>query len=194
MVEQCGKVHNWSDEAKVNAASLNLRDTAHTWSILYFRKTKNPESWATFKEAFLERFHRRTTISDKQALLSKLRQKPTKLVDFMDRIDLTLLDIPKFSSEKGSTYFFLQGILPGVKKFIKSNKDLKEKEDFLSASHAWERANPCTPPPLLINSMNPETTEMDNYEPEDADEVDAINSLAESLNTLFRRRKRKFPR
>jgi len=36
MVEQCGKVHNWSNKAKVNAASLNLRDTAHTWSILYF--------------------------------------------------------------------------------------------------------------------------------------------------------------
>jgi len=88
MVEQCSKVHNWSDEAKVNAASLNLRDTAHTWSILYFRKTKKPESWAAFKEAFLERFHHRMMISDKQALLSKLKQKLTESVDdFMDRID-----------------------------------------------------------------------------------------------------------
>jgi len=136
-------------------------------------------------------------ILDKQALLSKLRQKLTESVDdFMDRIDLTLLDIPEFSSEEGSTYFFLQGILPGVKKFIESNKDLKEKEDFLSAGRAWERANPHTPTPLLINSMNPEVNDTENFEPEEADEdeTDAITNLAESLNALFRCRKHRFSR
>jgi len=99
----------------------------------------------------------------------------------------TLLDIPEFSSEEGSMYFFLQGILPGVKKFIESNKDLKEK-DFqcqmrLRKSQSSHRDS----------TINSGATEAENCDSEGADEdEDSIHTLAESLNTLFRRCKRRF--
>jgi len=194
-VERCTRVNNWSDEAKVNAASLNLRDAAQIWSILYFRNTEDPEKWPVFKAAFLERFHRSTSAADKELLLSKLVQRKTENVDtFMDRIDVTLMDVEDFNTEAGSLHFFLKGVLPNIKKAIESNKDLVTKKDYLAAARTFEKANPHTDMTILINTMDASNGINEQEEPDDdldKEEEENLNTIMESLNLLFRQWKRK---
>jgi len=187
MVEQCARINGWNEQAKVNAAMLNLRDTAQAWSVLYFEKMEKEKKtlkWAPFKEAFLERFHRKTTVADKQALLSKLRQRAGENVDdFMDRIDLTISDVEEFDN-KQAVYFFLQGVPPTMKKFLEENKDLKTREDFLNAGRAFEKAHGPTNADALIHSM--ETKD------EDKNKEDLVEAITERLEAMMRRRRNNF--
>ena len=186
MVEQCGMVNGWGEDAKLNAAMLNLRDTAQAWSIIYSDKiTKEGKrlTWVNFKDAFLKRFHRRTTVADKQALLSRLRQRTGESVDdFMDRIDLTISDVDEFDT-KQSIYFFLQGVPTAMKKFLEENKDLITRDDFLNAGRAFEKAHGQANPDALINTLEDKTENPKEMNKE------LIEALADSLDLMMRRRR-----
>ena len=88
MVEQLAAINKWSAEATINVASLNLKQTANTWAVVYFKKNPDVREWAVFKKAFLTSFHRKTTIADKQALISRVKQRRNEGIDdFMDRVE-----------------------------------------------------------------------------------------------------------
>ena len=181
MVEQCGSINRWSHEAMTNAASLNLRDTARTWSQLYFRANIDMTRWLEFKTAFLARFHRKTTLSDKQALISKLKQRSTETVDdFMERIELTILDMDSMFNADSAVYFFLQGVHPNLKKFLEQDKGLLVKKDFLEAGRAYERAHPTHPALSMINAAADSGDELDDPE--------MTTVIEESVAAVLRRR------
>ncbi|MCK5843274.1 MAG: hypothetical protein KAG97_01120 [Victivallales bacterium] len=183
MVEQCGSINRWSHEAMTNAASLNLRDTARTWSQLYFQDYVDMTQWVEFKTAFLARFHRKTTLSDKQALINKLKQRSHETVDdFMERIQLTIMDMDSLFNAESAVYFFLQGVHPGLKKFLEQDKTLLVKKDFLESGRAYERAHPTQPAQSMINAAH------DSDEEEDDPEMTSV--VDEAVAALQRRRAR----
>jgi hypothetical protein len=206
MVEQLAAINKWSSEATINAASLNLRETANTWAVVYFKKHPEVKDWKVFKQAFLERFHRKTTIADKQALISRLKQRPNEGVDdFMDRVHLTLADVDEFDDNQ-AVFFFLQGAKPELKKFLEQNKDLEKDEEFLEAGRAWERANKNALNEAYINALKttedviPHTTSTEPTQSTDGASADAtdteevnssINALTESIQVLLRGRQKR---
>jgi hypothetical protein len=198
MVERCKGVQNWSNQAALNAAALNLRGAAYQWSALYFREAGlgAETDWNGFRTAFIARFHRTTTVTEVQQQLSLLKQKSNESVDdFMDRIDTAMYELSGFNISQ-SVHFFLAGALPNLKSFLEANDLLETKEQFRKAARSWEIANVSRQRRQELSALRADNTDVYDQEPSvhendsTLDDDDEFSSTIERLAAMYSNRGR----
>jgi len=200
-VDSCGIVYGWSDVHRIRAATMNLTHIASTWHYNLFKDVPLAMvNWTTFKEHFLERFHRRITPTEQSAHLEKLKQRPTESVDdLMDRCKRTIDELQL--ERKQVIFYFLQGLHPHLRTKVQEIPTLVTETDFLKTARAIERAAPASQKIIDIASIETDETPEEEQDKEKSlqEEISALQDKLQVLTTQVKGKKKKrkfqeFPR
>jgi len=203
-VEHAGAAGHWDDATYVSMASFNMTGKANTWQVVYLHKyPQHATQWAQFRDAFLTRFHRANTITERTFLLAQLSMKTSESVgDFHDRVQRTIMEL-RLSNEC-ILLFLLNGLTPSIKKTVEQTTGLVTEHQFLTAALAAEAAQTTKVHRANITAIatssertpadvvrSDDSSDADDGEPSSKDaEIAALQQKFQKLNNKWKHRKK----